>query len=229
MQVAWRQIIRDVNQTAQGYVLGASGGVDSMFMLDFFRRNCRQPFRVAHFNHGLRDVSDSDENFVRDWCARHGFEFVAGKGDPAAMRRAPSLEAEARDQRYAFLEALLSPGELLVTAHHANDQLETVLMRLMRGIPEGALRMKRLDGHRFRPFLTVPKDEILRQAKERSIPWVEDASNEDLRHERNWVRRVLVPQMMARRNVLKTIGLQQAVEDQSDLDCESAESLIFGK
>ena len=209
MQVAWRRIIEDVNRTAEGYLLAASGGVDSMFMADFFLRNCRVPFRMAYFDHGLRESSGEDGALVREWCIPHGIPFVLGRGDPDAMRLAPSLEAEARRQRYGFLEAALLPCELLVTAHHANDQVETVIMRLMRGVPEGSLRMKRLSGRRFRPFLSVPKSEILRRASERGLGWVEDLSNDDLRHERNWVRHVLIPQMMERRNILRTIGSQQ--------------------
>lgn len=209
MQVAWRRIISDINRTAQSYLLCASGGVDSMFMLDFFLRNCRPSFRVAHFNHGLRMTPDRDETLVSDWCARNAISFIRRAGDPDAMRCAPSLEAEARAQRYAFFEDVLAPGELIVTAHHANDQVETVLMRLMRGVPEGGLRMRTLDGRRFRPFLAVPKGEIVRQAKNRRLEWVEDETNADLSYERNWVRHVLVPQMMERRNILKTIGLQK--------------------
>lgn len=214
MQVAWRQIIDDLNANhCQGYLLCVSGGVDSMFMLDFFKRNCRKPFRAAHFNHGLRASADADEDFVRARCAAVGVGFISGKGDPDLMRAASSLEAEARRQRYAFLDGELPSGNLLVTAHHANDQLETVVMRLMRGLPDDQLRMRRLDRIRFKPFLSVPKDEIVRQAQARGLEWIEDETNADLRHERNWVRHVLVPQMMERRNVLLTIGMRGTGSD----------------
>lgn len=69
MNIAWRKLITEINNTSDRYLLCVSGGVDSMFMLDFFGRNCRRPFRVAHFNHGLRDISTDEENMVRDVCA----------------------------------------------------------------------------------------------------------------------------------------------------------------
>lgn len=207
MQVRWRDIIDEINTTSERYLLCVSGGVDSMFMLDFFNKNCRQPFRVAHFNHRLRPTSGNEEQLVRDWCGRNDVAFLTSQGDPEAMRAAKSLEAEARDQRYAFFASVKLEDELLVTAHHANDQVETVLMRLMRGYPHDSLRMEKRSGDRYRPFLSVTKDEIERQARNRRVEWIEDESNTDTVHERNWMRHVIIPQLMERRNVLKTIGL----------------------
>ncbi len=207
MQVRWREIIDEINTTSERYLLCVSGGVDSMFMLDFFGKNCRQPFRVAHFNHRLRPTAENEENLVREWCGRNDVPFLTAEGDPEAMRAAKSLEAEARDQRYTFFATVKHEDELLVTAHHANDQVETVLMRLMRGYPHDSLRMSKRSGDRYRPFLSVTKEEIERQARNRRVEWIEDESNTDTVHERNWMRHVIIPQLMERRNVLKTIGL----------------------
>lgn len=204
----WRGIISDINATGERYLLAVSGGVDSMFMLSFFAKNCAVPFRVAHFNHGLRPTAEAEEELVREWCRSKGVTFLTAKGDADLMRAAPSLEAEARRQRYGFLESVRTGGEMLVTAHHANDQLETVLLRLMRGYPDTNLRMRSVSGNRYKPFLSVPKEEIVRQATLRHIPWIEDESNADNSFERNWVRNVLVPQMMERRNVLRTIAIR---------------------
>lgn len=213
MQVAWRRIIDEIDASAERYLLCVSGGVDSMFMLDFFARQCRRPFRVGHFNHGLRPSAAAEEEMVRELCAERGVGFISGHGDAEAMNAASSLEAEARRQRYAFFEENRLHGELLVTAHHANDQLETVLLRLMRGYPDAELRMLKFRDGRYKPFLSVPKEEILRQAGNRKLRWMEDESNGDLRIERNWVRNVLVPQMMERRNVLRTIALRDGGPD----------------
>lgn len=208
MQVRWRDIIDEVNTTSGSYILGVSGGVDSMFMLDFFHRKCTAPFRVAHFNHGLREAAAEEEDFVRATCAGRGIDLVVGHGNPELMRAAGSLEAEARDQRYAFMEAIRDDDELIVTAHHANDQLETVLMRLMRGYPDDQLRMRRRTANKYRPFLMVTRADIEMQARNRRLDWMEDESNADIVHERNWMRHVIIPQLMERRNILKTIGLQ---------------------
>lgn len=213
MQVRWRDIIDEINTTSERYLLCVSGGVDSMFMLDFFGKNCRQSFRVAHFNHCLRPTAKNEEQLVREWCARNDIAFLTAEGDPEAMRAAKSLEAEARDQRYSFFASVKHEDELLVTAHHANDQVETVLMRLMRGYPHDSLRMDKRSGDRYRPFLSVSKDEIERQARNRRVEWIEDESNTDIVHERNWMRHVIIPQLMERRNVLKTIGLSTPEDD----------------
>lgn len=228
MQVRWRDIIDEINTASERYLLCVSGGVDSMFMLDFFNKNCRQPFRVAHFNHRLRPTSGNEERLVRDWCGRNDFALLTAQGDPEAMRAAKSLEAEARDQRYAFFASVKLDDELLVTAHHANDQVETVLMRLMRGYPHDSLRMEKRIGDRYRPFLSVTKDEIERQARNRRVEWIEDESNTDTVHERNWMRHVIIPQLMERRNVLKTIGLNTQEGDAvSDPDAGISETYDY--
>lgn len=211
MNIKWRKYIAEINQTAPSYLLCVSGGLDSMFMLDFFRRKCERPIRVAHFNHGLRETAERDEQFVVQSCRDMGVQCIIGHGDAQIMRNAPSLEAEARNQRYAFFESIKRDGDLLVTGHHANDQVETVLMRLMRGYPDDQLRMQKINGNRYKPFLDIPKDEILKQAERLELTWIEDETNDDLIHERNWVRKVLIPQMMERRNVVKTIG-QKVIE-----------------
>lgn len=206
MQVRWREIIDEINSTSERYLVAVSGGIDSMFMLDFFNKNCRQSFRVAHFNHGLRpEAAAAEEAFVGSWCAQRNISFLVGRGDPDAMRAASSLEAEARNQRYEYLDGIIAQDELIVTAHHANDQLENVLMRLMRGYPTDQLRMPARVGDRYRPFLMVPRATIEVQAKNRGIEWMEDESNQDIVHERNWMRHVIIPQLMERRNILKTI------------------------
>lgn len=209
MNIPWRKIAAEIDQSASSYLLCVSGGVDSMFMLDFFYRNCKKPFRVAHFNHKLRNTAERDEAFVTDACQTIGVECLVGIGNPEKMRQATSLEAEARDQRYAYYETIRLDTDMLVTGHHANDQVETVLLRLMRGYPDDKLRMKKIDEIRYKPFLDVPKDVIVDRARHLGLKWVEDETNHDTVHERNWVRHVLVPQMMERRNIIRTIGMKE--------------------
>jgi tRNA(Ile)-lysidine synthase len=208
MVIPWRKYIAEINKYASSYLLCVSGGVDSMFMLDFFHRNCKKPFRVAHFNHGLRETAERDQAFVESVCYKLGVECFVGFGDSDKMRKATSLEAEARDQRYAYYDTIRLETDMLVTGHHANDQVETVIMRLMRGYPDDKLRMKKIDEIRCKPFLDIPKDVIVERAKHLGLTWVEDETNNDTVHERNWVRHVLVPQMMERRNIVQTIGIK---------------------
>ncbi|MCS4089244.1 tRNA lysidine(34) synthetase TilS [Rhizobium sp. BK176] len=205
MQIKWNQIIAEIRSSSEAYLLAVSGGVDSIFMLHFMAKNSGKPLRVAHFNHGLRDQAVEEEQLLRKTCADLGLECHVGYGEPDRMRAASSLEAEARSQRYRFFSTIKRPEELLMTGHHANDQLETIILRLMRGYPHDKLSMRKFAGSRYRPFLEVPKAAILEQAKRRGYQWMEDASNADSTHERNWVRNELIPEMSKRRNVLKSI------------------------
>lgn len=219
MQVRWNHIIAEIRQTAGAYLLAVSGGVDSIFMLHFMAKNSGKPLRVVHFNHGLREQSAIEEQLVTRLCAELGLECHVGYGDVERMRSAASLEAEARRQRYEFFAGIKRSDELLMTAHHANDQLETIILRLMRGYPHDQLRIQKLSGHRYRPFLDVPKAEIVEQATRRGYQWLEDASNLDSKHERNWVRNELIPQMAARRNVLRSI-VHTSVSSSMPIDFE---------
>jgi tRNA(Ile)-lysidine synthase len=231
MQVQWNAIINEIRTTGDAYLLAVSGGVDSIFMLEFMVKNSGKRLRVAHFNHGLRSQAVEEEALVRDVCAKHGLELHVGHGDPEAMRAATSLEAEARDQRYAFFSGVKSPDELLTMGHHANDQLETIVLRLMRGYPHNNLRIRRRDGDRYRPFLDVPKAAMISQARQRGYRWLEDDSNDDVRHERNWVRHVLIPEMMKRRNVLKSIVYSSRTDaDDNDADpCDDNVMELYGQ
>lgn len=215
MQVKWNHIIAEINQAAGSYLLAVSGGVDSVFMLHFIRQHFGGRLKVAHFNHHLRPEADDEELFVKRLCDELSVECVVGHGDPSTMRAARSLEAEARNQRYHFLRDVLPDSALIVLGHHANDQLETIILRAMRGYPHDNLRMRKRDGDRYRPLLDVPKEVIVRQATTRGYQWREDASNQDLDHERNWVRHELIPQMNARRNVLKSM-VYTARESEAD-------------
>ena len=118
----------------QCLLCAVSGGLDSMCLLRFVSRWAAENGRTvtaAHFNHQLRENASQDEAFVRSWCAEHGIPFVSGCGDvrAAAEREGLSLEEAARNLRYAFLretaEALNCKA--ILTAHHADDNAETVL------------------------------------------------------------------------------------------------------
>lgn len=168
-----------------GRVLCAvSGGLDSMCLLHFVSRQPGLTVAAAHFNHRLRDTAGRDEAFVRDWCAGRDIPFFAGDGDVAVMARKEGLSVEeaARRARYAFLENTAAEGgfDAILTAHHADDNAETVLLNLIRGTGTAGLAgIPRVRGNILRPFLETSRAELAAYAAAHDIPHVEDETNTD--------------------------------------------------
>ena len=183
-----------------------SGGLDSMCLLDLLDRWCREQgvaLTAAHFNHRLRGAeSDRDEAFVRDWCAAHDIPFVSGSGDVrgCAEREGLSLEEAARVLRYAFLRREAEKlGEYtnIYTAHHADDNAETILMNLIRGT--GVAGLTGMDYEQdgiYRPLLDVRRAELQDYAAAHGIPHVEDSTNADPdAAARNYLRLEVMPRL----------------------------------
>ncbi len=174
-------------------LVAVSGGVDSIALLEALVRTGRQPV-VLHFNHGWRPESAREAEEVAAAAKRHGLRTVHGRARPG-----PRTEAAARAQRYAFFaRAAQKLGRRdLVLAHHADDQVETFLLQLLRGSGAGARGMMsetmRAGLILHRPWLGVWKKEIVAYARARRLAWSEDSSNTDPRHLRNLVRRRLLP------------------------------------
>jgi tRNA(Ile)-lysidine synthase len=180
-----------------------SGGLDSTVLLaSLSRLKLAVPLRAAHVDHGLHPRSAE----WREHCARVagalGVELVATR---VAVDResGEGLEAAARDARYAALRAMLSPDEWLLTAHHADDQLETVLLRMVRGTGvrglRGALKLAPLGaGWLGRPLLGFTRDELRAEAAARGLVWIEDPSNAEPYHDRNFLRLHVLPALRER-------------------------------
>lgn len=169
-----------------GRVLCAvSGGLDSMCLLDYMTRQRGFSVAAAHFNHGLRGAeADRDEEFVRDYCAKHGIPFVSGSGDVRsfAEKEGLSVEEAARRLRYDFLQetAEKTGADAILTAHHADDNAETVLLSLIRGTGSAGLAgIPQVRGNICRPFLRIPRAELTDYAAAHDIPHVEDSTNQD--------------------------------------------------
>jgi tRNA(Ile)-lysidine synthase len=180
-----------------------SGGVDSTVLLAALARlRLRAPLRAVYVDHGLHPDSAT-------WAA-HCAAVALALGVPCESVRVAvprdsglGLEAAAREARYAALESLMSAGELLLTAHHGDDQLETLLLRLMRGTGVRGLRGV-LEHAPFgagtlgRPLLGVTRAQIAAQARDWGLTWLEDPANADPRHDRSLLRRDVVPAIVAR-------------------------------
>lgn len=175
-------------RTGQWTLCAVSGGLDSMcllFMLDEWCKERGGQVAAAHFNHRLRGAAaDRDEEFVRDICARWGIPLTVGREDVGeyAKREGLSLEEAARNLRYAFLRRTAAERECerLYTAHHADDNAETVLLNLIRGT--GLTGLTGMDWEQSgvcRPLLSVTRAELEAYAARWEVPHVEDETNAD--------------------------------------------------
>ena len=178
-------------------IAAVSGGADSvamLFALYLLRDELGVTLEAAHFNHHLRGAeSDRDEAFVTDFCGRYDIPLHLGSGRIVPGKK--GLEAAARDARYAFLRSL--PGKV-ATAHTADDNAETVLMRLIRGTGlKGLGAIAPVSGNVIRPMLTVTRDDVEAFLEEYALPHVEDSSNGTDDFLRNRIRHGILPLMRA--------------------------------
>ena len=179
-------------------VVGVSGGADSVALLRVFHQlniSCT----VAHLNHGLRGAeSDADEQFVRALADELKFP-MAGKTvdvQHLAERSGDSIEMLARKARHDFFAKF--KNAVIALAHHADDQVETFILKLARGAGtdglSGMALFQQIDELRIiRPMLEIPRSEILAWLKENNFQWREDASNSDEKYLRNRVRHSILP------------------------------------
>jgi tRNA(Ile)-lysidine synthase len=178
-----------------------SGGPDSVALLDVLdelRISLELVVTVAHIHHGLRPEADADADFVLRLCAQRG---LPGHVERVTVKRAPpwnGLEAESRRARQAALEqaARAVGATRIATGHTADDQAETVLMRLLQGAgPRGLGGIPPVRGLLIRPLIDTRRVEIMDHLRDRGLAWVEDASNRDVRFLRNRIRHDLLPFM----------------------------------
>lgn len=180
-----------------GHVLVAlSGGLDSSVLLHLLRFQA-PALRVsaAHFDHALRPDSGADADRVRGLCAAWSVPLYMQRAEVA-----PVSEADARDVRYAFLQAAAARcgAHSIATAHHADDQAETVLFRLARGTGiTGLAGIPERRGIIVRPLLSFGRAELLDYAKHVGLRWRDDPTNVELRFDRNRIRHTVLPALEA--------------------------------
>lgn len=189
-----------------GAMVAVSGGADSVALLcglARLRATAGGTLVAAHFNHGLRGAeADADEAFVVHLCRTFGIECRVGRPDRPLTDQTPDgLEAAARGERYEFLRqaAEQAGARYLACAHTADDQVETILHRILRGTGVGGLtgmpRVRALSPAvtLIRPMLTIRRAQVREYLAALGQPFREDLSNEDLRFTRNRLRHQLLP------------------------------------
>lgn len=213
-------------------ILGISGGPDSVAMLDIFAKlkpKYNLDVAVAHVNYGLRGrESDKDEKFVRQLAEKYGLEIFVLRLDEEAhfdaslRRRKNHSENELRDIRYDFFERLRKKRkyDLIAVAHTADDQVETYLMRTIRGAGMlGLSAMRPKSGHVIRPLLDIRRTDIVEYLEGRKLKWRTDKTNLETKYFRNRIRNRLIPMLEKEYNPgIKNTILESVRSVQDDYD-----------
>ena len=227
-------ILNETTKTIQArgrnkhYCIAYSGGADSHVLLHIMASISQQiglaGLRAVHINHQLQETAFEWEKHCADICDQLSVPFYHTRID-IKLRRGDSLEAVARDARYEKMASMLKPKEVLLTAHHQDDQAETLLLQLLRGAGVkglAAMPQKKpiAEGSLFRPFLQFTRQQILEYAHTHELRWVEDKSNSDINFNRNYLRHKVMPLIQARwPQCGKTLS-------RSAQHCSSADNLI---
>ncbi|RTE51881.1 tRNA lysidine(34) synthetase TilS [Arenibacter aquaticus] len=183
------------------FILACSGGVDSV-VLAHLCASCKMDFSIAHCNFNLRgEESDKDEELVRGLAKHLDRDFYVTHFDTIGYiaRHKTNVQLAARELRYTWFSKIMKDNDIktLVTAHHANDSLETFLINLSRGTGiEGLSGIPSHTHNLSRPLLQFSRADILSYAQENGLDWREDASNENTKYLRNNIRHNIVPKLM---------------------------------
>ncbi|ORU00451.1 tRNA(Ile)-lysidine synthetase [Anaerovibrio sp. JC8] len=210
-----------VTEPGQTVIVACSGGPDSLALLDLLwglRDKLAIKVVAAHYEHGIRgQASMDDEAFVRDYCQNKGIPFYAESGNIPQLSResGESLETCARRMRYAFLQQLAEGlnNALIATAHHADDQAETVLMHFLRGTGmKGLTGMLPKRDNLIRPLLGFTKAELVEYCRQQGLSPRLDATNQEPDCTRNKLRLQLLPLLQSEYNPNISQSLCQLAE-----------------
>ncbi len=178
-------------------VIATSGGPDSMCLLSILN-SLKDKYKLklicAHVNHGLRSESEKEKNFVENYCVINNIIFEYMKIDKYTNNK--FSESEGRKKRYNFFNELMTKyqAKYLMTAHHGDDLIETIMMRIVRGSNlKGYAGILQINNNIVRPLLYVSKKDILDYLREHNIEYVVDKSNDDEKYTRNRYRKQLLP------------------------------------
>jgi len=226
--------------TPGSYLVAYSGGLDSHVLLHAMaalRDQLGIPVRAIHLHHGLQQQADQWQLHCETTCAELNVPLLV---EQLGLQPAPgeSIEAAAREARYAAIARHLQPGEMLLTAQHRDDQAETLLLQLLRGAGvEGLSGMppcrKWHAGWQARPLLAFSREDLNAYALDHALNWVEDPSNQDQRFDRNYLRHTVMPALQARwpsasqtlaRSASHIAAAAQLVRDTADMDLESCQA-----
>lgn len=187
-------------------VLAVSTGIDSMVLLHQLLHDYASTYRqltCLHVHHGLREASEEEAVFIQQYCEAHNIPFYIKRIDLSeAVAKGRSIQNDARVMRYEWFDAMMTQlnADCLLTAHHENDQVETIFYRLFTGKstrnPLGMASIEQRDGFKvLRPLLNTTKKHIQLYQQQHDVPFFEDASNTSNAYVRNDIRNRILPQI----------------------------------
>jgi len=198
LQVELKRQLKTYFAPGDTFIVAVSGGVDSMTLLDLISHLTSYHFIIVSLNHSLRLESKNDVRMVRNKSKHYKLPFHSQtlKVPSTAKLERRGIEEVARDLRYQALQKFKKKyhAQAIITAHHRNDQMETILFHLIRGTDvQGLVGMQTINNHGiFRPLLTITKQDIVKYAHAHNLEWSEDTSNTDIRFSRNHIRHNLL-------------------------------------
>lgn len=210
-------------------LLAVSGGVDSVVLLDLMTKiplDQRPQISIAHLNHQLRSESASEEKFVGQLAEKYKVDFYSQRWKKEEQTDT-GIELAAREQRYNFFKEVMEGQVIpyLMTGHHLDDQVETILMRLTRGASleqllgiqsEQKILIGEEEGYLIRPLLEFSKEEIYQYARNQQLSYLEDESNKGLDYTRNRFRNEIIP-LLKQENTQFNQHVKQFTLDLTDL------------
>ncbi len=211
-------------------VVGFSAGADSTALAHWLMGQVApERLVLAHVNHLLRgEESERDEAAVREFAGRYGLRFAVFREDVAALakRRGQGLEECGRQVRYEFFQSLAKgEGDRILTAHHSDDNAETVLLHLCRGTSlPGLLGIPQQRGKVLRPFLQVTRQEILDYCQAMGLPYVTDSTNLSHDYARNRLRWEVLPVLEEVNPGFLTAIARMTQNLSQDQDCLAAQA-----
>ncbi|MBR3898249.1 MAG: tRNA lysidine(34) synthetase TilS [Bacilli bacterium] len=193
------EVINDIKKEIKQneiVIIATSGGPDSMALINILKNINKYKLICAHVNHKLRKESNAEAKMVKNYCKENNIIFEYHEID----NYKGNTEAHAREKRYIFFESLIKKykSKYLLTAHHGDDLIETMLMRISRGSNfEGYMGFskitKRDSYYLYRPLIYVTKDEILNYCEKNKIDYATDITNKDDKYTRNRFRKYILP------------------------------------
>lgn len=190
-----KKFIKENNLENKTILLGLSGGADSSVLFDILSKIKNINLIAIHFNHNWRGIeSDNDEKFAYNLAKSKNIPFYSEKTDNNDKK----TETMARELRYAFFEKCREKfrADAVFLAHNKNDNIETLIYRLIKGTgPRGLKSILKIRDCFYRPLLDFTRDEIIDYAKENNVQYITDNSNFDTKYKRNLIREEIIPLM----------------------------------